>query len=100
MKAITKLGGKCAICGFSDERALQIDHIKGGGIQDVKKHGNHYTMYKHILENPDGYQVLCANCNWIKRHRNHELPSGPRPEKQKQKKERGKASDGFYSVKR
>jgi len=30
-RVIAALGGKCAKCGFSDWRALQIDHINGGG---------------------------------------------------------------------
>lgn len=61
------LGRRCAVCGFDDERALQIDHINGGGGREVKSMGT-YSMYKKILEEDgEGYQVLCANHNWIKR---------------------------------
>jgi hypothetical protein len=35
-KIIAYLGGKCIKCGFSDERALQIDHTNGGGSKDVR----------------------------------------------------------------
>ena len=30
------LGGKCVQCAFSDYRALQVDHIDGGGYKDKK----------------------------------------------------------------
>jgi hypothetical protein len=65
------LGRQCSICGFNDIRALQIDHINGGGV----KQGRSY--YKHIND-PDiklKLQVLCANCNWIKRAENNENKS-------------------------
>ena len=63
---------ECVTCGFSDQRALQIDHINGGGLKDLKKHGNQNQYLNSILALPkkeaeDKYQVLCANCNWIKR---------------------------------
>lgn len=71
------LGNKCARCGFNDKRALQIDHINGGGCKEREQlFGSKYTSgsiyYKRILDKiKDGskeYQLLCANCNWIKRH--------------------------------
>ena len=75
MQVMELLGGAyCKRCGFSDIRALQIDHIDGHGNQDpvVRKHGE--TYYRRILrEGGAGLQVLCANCNWIKRYENHEL---------------------------
>ena len=37
----------------------------------------HHKYYKHIIslgeEAKKEYQVLCANCNWIKRGRNGEI---------------------------
>lgn len=66
------LGRRCVRCGFSDERALQIDHINGGGATE-RKTLNLPTMHKKILrEKGVGYQILCANCNWIKRAENKE----------------------------
>lgn len=74
--AIDILGGKCARCGFSDIRALQIDHINGDGAEKRKQGENSYTQRKFIVEHPKDakteYQVLCANCNWIKRFENGE----------------------------
>lgn len=66
------LGGKkCKKCGFSDERALQFDHKRGGGCKDRKS-------YKFYLNNPKlakkTLQILCANCNWIKRFTKKEQP--------------------------
>ena len=70
------LGDVCKRCGFSDKRALQIDHIWGGGRQEYKRLYDCYTMCAKILkmDKPeDEYQILCANCNWIKRCENGEI---------------------------
>jgi hypothetical protein len=67
------LGRKCVSCGFLDIRALQIDHINGGGSKEGKKKGyNSFILLRCVSENPLGYQVLCANCNWIKRSTHNE----------------------------
>lgn len=72
-----RLGGSCVMCGFVDWRALQIDHINGQGKQDRKRFHHTYDYYKYLLELPLDqlrceYQVLCANCNWIKRYEHKE----------------------------
>lgn len=65
------LGKKCSKCNFIDWRALQIDHVNGNGKQDRLKFGNSASYYLHILREIENgskdYQLLCANCNWIKR---------------------------------
>ena len=66
------LGGRiCKRCGFDDVRGLQIDHIKGDGAKDRKKFKNVQYMWHYYNNNPKearkNLQVLCANCNWIKR---------------------------------
>jgi len=67
------LGNKCVRCGFSDIRALQLDHIKGGGGIERRKIGSSMYLYFYIIKQLkkgkgfDKYQLLCANCNWIKR---------------------------------
>lgn len=67
------LGGIfCKKCGFNDFRALQFDHINGKGTEQRRKSNNTWTILKDIEENPGNYQVLCANCNWIKRIENKE----------------------------
>mgnify|MGYP001577497613 FL=1 len=64
-----KFGNKCAHCGFADKRALQIDHVHGGGAIEGRKIGSHQDkFYRKVLADTEGrYQLLCANCNWIKR---------------------------------
>ena len=71
-EAIRRLGGRCNECGFDDIRALQIDHVSGGG---QRAHGekNVYQTYKNaVVDDGRKYQVLCANCNWIKRFKRGE----------------------------
>lgn len=64
-------GGVCAYCGFNDTRALHLDHIDGGGVIENKKMGN-LAVYRKALGGAPGYQLLCANYNWIKRIENEE----------------------------
>ena len=63
---------KCGHCGFEDIRALSIDHIDGGGAPHRKMTGN--DIYGWLKRNgyPEGYQVLCMNCQLIKRQVNRE----------------------------
>lgn len=63
-----KLGHACARCQFSDKRALQIDHVFGGGNQEHSEISNPQKFLRKVLGDTQGlYQILCANCNWIKR---------------------------------
>lgn len=81
IRAINILGGKCKSCGFDDMRALQIDHILGNGNKDRENKMVGYKLYLEIINNLNSrkkYQVLCANCNWIKRHDNKETRNGVR----------------------
>ena len=57
----------CARCGFSDVRALSIDHINNDGAQHRRQVGSN-NVYAWIVRNgfPDGFQVLCMNCQFIK----------------------------------
>lgn len=66
-----KLGRSCSCCGFSDARALQIDHVNGDGFKE--RNMSPISYLKKVLADESGaYQILCANCNWIKRHENSE----------------------------
>jgi len=73
------LGNRCCKCGFDNVLALQFDHVSGGGTKERKKAKSnralYNAMYQEILEgNVEGhYQLLCANCNWIKRTENKEV---------------------------
>ncbi len=63
---------KCAYCGENRYECLQIDHINDDGCKERKITGggeNFYAWLKKQPYQPDRYQVLCANCNVIKRVR-------------------------------
>jgi hypothetical protein len=78
-KLMDLLGNKCSRCGFSDYRALQIDHIHGGGIKERSLFNTkdyHRHVIKSLMNNENKYQLLCANCNWIKRSENKEWGRG------------------------
>lgn len=72
----TQMGGKCVKCNFSDIRALQLDHVFGDGYKDRKHNYLRYTpkAKKELLEKHQAgiLQILCANCNWIKKFNNNE----------------------------
>jgi len=81
------IGGavRCQKCGYdADWRALQIDHINGGGRADADTNVRGLTnlwSLRNKLKRPDflvaarkKYQVLCANCNRIKCYTNDEQP--------------------------
>lgn len=69
---LEKYGNCCSRCGFSDVRALHIDHVNGDGAQE--RRGNpgrsrRVSFLRRVLEDTTGaYQILCANCNYIKAH--------------------------------
>ena len=64
----------CQRCGYQDKRALQFDHINGGGTKE------HHTVFKnrrcnfymYYALNPEvarkTLQVLCANCNQLRKY--------------------------------
>jgi len=72
LNILTHYGGnppKCACCGETEIKFLSIDHIKGFGTRHrnrVKDSGSEF--YRWLLNNnfPEGYQVLCYNCNCAK----------------------------------
>jgi len=68
------LGLKCSRCGCSDKRVLDVDHKEGKGNLErskYKRRGGSIRYYKYLLEQirrgSTKYQLLCANCNRIKR---------------------------------
>ena len=85
---IEYLGGRCSDqdCtsfnadgsrGCKDTRCLQIDHVMGDGALCRRVKGAEGSrLLDTVLKTVPGeiYQLLCANCNWIKRAVNRELP--------------------------
>jgi hypothetical protein len=58
--------GKCACCGETCLEFLSLDHIAGGGaIHRKEVGGGGIKMYYWLIANdfPEGYRVLCHNCN-------------------------------------
>ena len=70
----------CVSCGFDDIRALSIDHINGGGTQHTEglnRHGGAgFYRWLHKSGYPEGYQVLCMNCQFVKRVEQREYGVG------------------------
>lgn len=67
---IKELGGICETCGFEgDYRAFQIDHVAGNGRTERALIGTPQKTRArlYILAHRDEYQLLCANCNQIKK---------------------------------
>lgn len=68
-------GGVCEHCGFDDERALQMDHVSENGHRHREAVGGTGVLRAAKVDKYAGghrFQLLCANCNWIKRHENEE----------------------------
>ena len=59
-------GNKCVQCGESTPEFLQIDHIDGGGRRHRRSLSINFYAWLIKTRFPDGFQVLCANCNQSK----------------------------------
>jgi hypothetical protein len=76
---INVLGGFiCKECGYKISKIpLQIDHIKGNGRRERRKNSDTSRYYKMYAVKPElarkTLQVLCANCNQIKKFENKEF---------------------------
>ena len=61
---------RCACCGETTIEFLAIDHIDGGGNAHRRTLGGRRGsgIYSWLRQHkfPDGYQVLCHNCNLAK----------------------------------
>jgi len=59
----------CRACGYSNVEALCIDHVNDDGAAHRRVIGcEGAQIYCWLVKQgyPDGFQVLCHNCNWIK----------------------------------
>lgn len=61
---------KCACCGELEIKFLGIDHINGCGTERRKKEpsGSPMIIFLKARNYPEGYQILCHNCNMAKGH--------------------------------
>ena len=62
----------CVKCDFKDKRAIDIEHIHGGGNKDRKQFSRRNLFLENIIKNPEKsrekLQLMCRNCNTIKLH--------------------------------
>lgn len=67
LQVIQHYDGECACCGENTLEFLGIDHANGGG-REHKKSIPGGLIYRWLKRNgfPDGFQVLCHNCNLAK----------------------------------
>ena len=71
---------ECVRCGFGEPRiGLQFDHRWGGGkIETDLKRRKDVEFLRYYINRPEEakreLQVLCANCNAIKRHEQYKAP--------------------------
>jgi hypothetical protein len=67
-------GYKCACCGETEKLFLSIDHVNNDGAEHKRsmKLNTGEQLHRWLIRNnfPEGFQVLCMNCNWGK-HRNN-----------------------------
>jgi hypothetical protein len=80
------LGNRCACnekecwhsgqCTIIDKRCLHVDHKKGGGTKEIDFFKANLSMYKFYIDHPirakRDLQLLCANCNSVKKYLNKE----------------------------
>lgn len=69
-------GYVCNCCGETEPIFLSIDHIDGGGYEHRKTIHAGYSMYSWLKREgyPNGFQILCRNCNWGKHINNGICP--------------------------
>lgn len=62
---------KCDLCGEDDIDVLNIDHENGDGMEHRKTFKGNINNW--LIQNnfPEGFRVLCRNCNWKENLNNH-----------------------------
>ena len=63
VEMIQAYGGRCACCGVSEAPFLAIDHIDGVRPEGAPKGGHQLYAWLRRNEWPEGFQILCHNCN-------------------------------------
>ena len=67
---IEAYGGTCACCANTFMAHLTLDHIDGSGAEERRQLGSGQAVYRRLVREcfPEGYQVLCFNCNSAKHY--------------------------------
>jgi hypothetical protein len=68
-RAIAMMGGRCSVCGFSDERALRLCHRvplqrrrQGLSKKALSSTESHLAVLRGEVK---AYRLVCANCSCI-----------------------------------
>lgn len=69
-------GSFCIHCYENDTNVLEMDHINNGGCKHRIKDQYSKNIFEWLVKNdyPEGFQVLCVNCNRIKHKNKGVLP--------------------------
>lgn len=64
---------QCKVCEIDVYAVLSLDHINNDGSEHKKRlvksgKASSTTIYKDLIDSnyPDGYQILCFNCDYLK----------------------------------
>ena len=68
--AMEKLDNMCAVCGYSDWRALKVEFT---GEEIYGRRRSERKMYKEILEGSKNYRLICANCKLCEFEETHRI---------------------------
>jgi predicted restriction endonuclease len=71
LEVLDHYDNKCACCGETIAQFLTVDHINNdGNIHRKNMSGSGSKIYFWLKKNnyPDGFQILCYNCNCAKGH--------------------------------
>ncbi len=71
-KVLEKFNNKCSSCNLQDSLILQVDHVNGGGVKELQQKGAYAVLLLALKDTDNNYQLMCPNCNWIKRFVNDE----------------------------
>jgi hypothetical protein len=68
LEVLNHYGAVCACCGELRYEFLTIDHVNNDGAKHRRetKMGAGICYWLKKNNYPDGFQVLCMNCNWAK----------------------------------
>lgn len=67
-EALAHYGRACKCCGETGDIFLCIDHVNNDGAAHRKEIGQGGAIFRWLKKNnyPDGFQILCWNCNMAK----------------------------------
>ena len=70
-RVLVNYGGVCTWCKENDIRVLELDHLDPNLAKHQKRElgWSNEKVYRDAVRRnyPDDYQLLCKNCNWLKR---------------------------------